>query len=139
MKMFYEKDADVELIKGKKIAIFGYGSQGHAHALNLKDSGVKEIVVALREGSSSAAKAIVEEDLAACVNLIDRIGSIYKWKGKIVSETEILLIIKTLSSKQQQLKKFIKSNHTYGNPELIFLPITDGLENYLDWIKEELK
>ena len=52
MKMFYEKDADVELIKGKKIAIFGYGSQGHAHALNLKDSGVKEIVVALREGSS---------------------------------------------------------------------------------------
>ena len=57
MKMFYEKDADVDLIKNKKIAIFGYGSQGHAHALNLKDSGVKEIVVALREGSSSVAKA----------------------------------------------------------------------------------
>ena len=57
MKMFYEKDADVELIKGKKVAIFGYGSQGHAHALNLKDSGVKEIVVALREGSTSVAKA----------------------------------------------------------------------------------
>ena len=48
MKMFYEKDADVDLIKNKKIAIFGYGSQGHAHALNLKDSGVKNIVVALR-------------------------------------------------------------------------------------------
>ena len=57
MKMFYEKDADVNLIKSKKVAIFGYGSQGHAHALNLKDSGVKDIVVALREGSSSAAKA----------------------------------------------------------------------------------
>ena len=57
MKMFYEKDADVNLIKSKKVAIFGYGSQGHAHALNLKDSGVKEIVVALREGSSSAVKA----------------------------------------------------------------------------------
>ena len=57
MKMFYEKDTNVNLIKDKKIAIFGYGSQGHAHALNLKDSGVKEIVVALREGSSSAAKA----------------------------------------------------------------------------------
>ena len=57
MKMFYEKDADVDLIKNKKIAIFGYGSQGHAHALNLKDSGVKEIVVALRDGSSSALKA----------------------------------------------------------------------------------
>jgi len=57
MKMFYEKDADVNLIKNKKIAIFGYGSQGHAHALNLKDSGVKEVVVALRDGSQSKAKA----------------------------------------------------------------------------------
>ena len=57
MKMFYEKDTDVNLIKDKKIAIFGYGSQGHAHALNLKDSGVKEVVVALREGSGSKAKA----------------------------------------------------------------------------------
>jgi len=57
MKMFYEKDADVNLIKEKKVAIFGYGSQGHAHALNLKDSGVKEVVVALRDGSPSKEKA----------------------------------------------------------------------------------
>ena len=57
MKMFYEKDADPNLIKDKKVAIFGYGSQGHAHALNLKDSGVKNVVVALREGSSSIKKA----------------------------------------------------------------------------------
>ena len=57
MKMFYEKDTNVNLIKEKKIAIFGYGSQGHAHALNLKDSGVKEVVVALRDGSSSKEKA----------------------------------------------------------------------------------
>ena len=57
MKMFYEKDADVNLIKEKKVAIFGYGSQGHAHALNLKDSGVKEVIVALRDGSQSKAKA----------------------------------------------------------------------------------
>ena len=56
MKMFYEKDANVNLIKEKKVAIFGYGSQGHAHALNLRDSGVKEVVVALREGSSSIKK-----------------------------------------------------------------------------------
>ena len=57
MKMFYEKDADPNLIKDKKVAIFGYGSQGHAHALNLKDSGVKNVVVALREGSSSIKKS----------------------------------------------------------------------------------
>ena len=56
MKMYYEKDSDVNLIKQKKVAIFGYGSQGHAHALNLKDSGVKEVVVALRENSPSVKK-----------------------------------------------------------------------------------
>ena len=53
MKTYYDKDTNKDLIKNKKVAIFGYGSQGHAHALNLKDSGVKEVVVALREGSSS--------------------------------------------------------------------------------------
>ena len=57
MKMLYEKDANVDLIKSKKIAIFGFGSQGHAHALNLKDSGVKNVVVALRDGSPSKRKA----------------------------------------------------------------------------------
>ena len=55
-EIFYDKDADLSLIQGKKVAVIGYGSQGHAHALNLKDSGV-DVVVGLREGSSSAAKA----------------------------------------------------------------------------------
>jgi ketol-acid reductoisomerase len=54
--VFYEKDADPSLIAGRKVAIIGYGSQGHAHALNLRDSGV-DVRVGLREGSSSAAKA----------------------------------------------------------------------------------
>ena len=57
MKMLYEKDANVDLIKSKKVAIFGFGSQGHAHALNLKDSGVKEVVIALRDGSPSKKKS----------------------------------------------------------------------------------
>jgi ketol-acid reductoisomerase len=57
MRVFYDRDADVNLIKGKKIVVVGYGSQGHAHALNLKDSGVKEIKVALRPGSASTKKA----------------------------------------------------------------------------------
>jgi len=60
MKVYYEKDSEIDLIKSKKVAIYGYGSQGHAHALNLSDSGIKEVVVALREGSSSAAKAEAE-------------------------------------------------------------------------------
>ena len=54
--MFYDDDADLSLLDGKTVAIIGYGSQGHAHALNLKDSGV-DVVVGLRSGSSSVAKA----------------------------------------------------------------------------------
>src|SRR5882762_1218835 len=57
MRVYYDRDADLNLIKGKKVVIVGYGSQGHAHALNLKDSGVKEVAIALRKGSSSAVKA----------------------------------------------------------------------------------
>ena len=57
MRVYYDRDADVNLIKSKKVAIVGYGSQGHAHAANLKDSGVKEVAVALREDSSSRPKA----------------------------------------------------------------------------------
>ncbi len=57
MRVYYDRDADLNLIKGKKVAIIGYGSQGRAHALNLKDSGVKEVAVALRSGSATAKKA----------------------------------------------------------------------------------
>src|SRR5262245_61919069 len=57
--IYYDSDSDQELIKGKKVAVIGYGSQGHAHALNLKESGV-EVVVGLREGSSSWSEAEAE-------------------------------------------------------------------------------
>ena len=57
MRVYYDRDADLNLIKGKKVAIVGYGSQGHAHALNLRDSGVKEVAIALRKSSASAKKA----------------------------------------------------------------------------------
>src|SRR6201747_1195491 len=57
MRVYYDRDADVNLIKGKKVAIIGFGSQGHAHALNLKDSGQKDIVIGLRPGSAGVAKA----------------------------------------------------------------------------------
>lgn len=58
MKVYYDQDADLNLIRGKKVAVIGYGSQGHAHAQNLRDSGVREIVVGLRKGSPSAEKAM---------------------------------------------------------------------------------
>src|SRR3974390_10309 len=57
MRVYYDRDADLNLIKGRKIAIIGYGSQGHAHALNLRDSGVKDVAVALRKSSQGVKKA----------------------------------------------------------------------------------
>jgi ketol-acid reductoisomerase len=57
MRVYYDRDADVNLIKGKKVAVIGFGSQGHAHALNMRDSGVKDVMVALKPGSPSAKKA----------------------------------------------------------------------------------
>ena len=60
MRVYYDRDADVNLIKGKKVAVIGYGSQGHAHVLNMRDSGVKDVVVALRPGSATAAKCEAE-------------------------------------------------------------------------------
>ena len=57
MKVYYDKDCDKSLIKDKKVSIIGFGSQGHAHAMNLKDSGVKNIVIGLKKSSSSIAKA----------------------------------------------------------------------------------
>ena len=57
MRVYYDRDADVNLIKGKKVLIVGYGSQGRAHALNLKDSGVSDIATGLRAGSATAKKA----------------------------------------------------------------------------------
>ena len=74
MKVYYDKDADLNVIKDMKVAIIGYGSQGHAHANNLSDSGV-DVVVGLREGSSSSEKALkanlnvksIEEATASCL------------------------------------------------------------------------
>ncbi|WP_186386207.1 MULTISPECIES: ketol-acid reductoisomerase [unclassified Stappia] len=72
MRVYYDRDADLNLIKSKKVAVIGYGSQGRAHALNLKDSGVKEIVVALRPGSTTAKK--VEADGLTVMSVAEAAG-----------------------------------------------------------------
>src|SRR5947208_15280565 len=78
MRVYYDRDADVNLIKSKKVAVIGYGSQGHAHANNLRDSGVKDVVVALRRGSASDKKAE-----GAGVRVMSSAGAA-KWAGIVV-------------------------------------------------------
>jgi periplasmic divalent cation tolerance protein len=88
------------------------------------------------EEALKIANALVEAHLAACVNLIAPIRSIYRWEGKIWDEKEWLLIIKTQKQRFEALEKRVRSLHSYSVPEIISLPITEGSSAYLNWIKE---
>ncbi len=81
-------------------------------------------------------KALVQEKLAACCNIIQKVNSIYFWKGNIEDDSESLIIIKTRKDVFQQLAKRVKELHKYTVPEIIALPIIDGSESYLQWIDE---
>ncbi|MDP2972827.1 MAG: divalent-cation tolerance protein CutA [Deltaproteobacteria bacterium] len=98
------------------------------------------IVVLITCGSEEEAlnisRALVEEQLAACVNLISPIRSIYRWEEKIWDEKEWLLIIKTQRIRFDELEKKVKSFHSYSVPEIIALPIIAGSSSYLDWLAE---
>ena len=98
------------------------------------------IVVLVTCGSEDEALKIanilVEDHLAACVNLVAPIRSIYRWEGKIWNEKEWLLIIKTQKHRFEELEKKVKSLHSYSVPEIISLSITEGSSVYLNWIRE---
>ncbi|XP_018045355.1 PREDICTED: protein CutA homolog [Atta colombica] len=82
------------------------------------------------------ARGLVENKLAACVNIIPRLTSIYEWEGKIQEESELLLMIKTRTEKVNALTKYVKENHPYTICEIISLPIQNGNSDYLKWISE---
>lgn len=84
------------------------------------------------------AQLLVEQRLAACVNIIPQIVSVYRWEGKIVEESECQLIIKTRQQCYSQLEKVIKNNHPYKIPEIIAFDIAQGLPDYLAWVESAL-
>ncbi len=81
-------------------------------------------------------RALVEERLAACVNVIPSVRSIYRWEGKTRRDTEVLLLIKTRRTKLPALQRRVKSLHPYTVPEIVALPITAGSTSYLTWMQE---
>lgn len=91
------------------------------------------------EEALKIANALVEDHLAACVNLVSPIRSIYRWEGKIWDEKEWLLVIKTRKSRFEELEKKVKSLHSYAVPEIISLPIEEGSSSYLNWVGENTK
>ncbi|MCH8902698.1 MAG: divalent-cation tolerance protein CutA [Bacteroidetes bacterium] len=82
---------------------------------------------------------LVSSKLAACVNILDNMNSIYWWEGAIKEESETVMIVKTKESLMNEVIAKIKEMHSYSIPCVLFLPITKGNEQYLEWIDKETK
>ncbi len=88
------------------------------------------------EEAENIADGLVKEGLAACVNIVPSIKSIYKWKGEICNDNESLLIAKSRKSLMGKVIEWVKKHHSYETPEIIALPIVDGSGDYLKWIDD---
>lgn len=84
------------------------------------------------------AQTLIEEQLAACVNILPVVTSVYRWQGKIEQDQESLLLIKTRSDRFTKLQERIKKLHPYELPELIAVAVSDGSDDYLHWIDRSL-
>ncbi|MBE9535898.1 MAG: divalent-cation tolerance protein CutA [Proteobacteria bacterium] len=84
--------------------------------------------------AGSIAKKLVEERLCACVNIVPKVRSIYRWQGEICDEPEVMMIAKTEATLSAALVSRVKELHSYEVPEIICLPIQTGSGEYLDWI-----
>lgn len=83
------------------------------------------------------ARILIERRVAACVNILPAIRSLYHWQGQLETATEVMLQIKTIQPHYAELEAVIKAAHPYAVPEIIAIPIVDGLPAYLDWIRQE--
>ncbi len=88
--------------------------------------------------AQTIARALVERRLAACVNIVPRVESVYRWQGKVENATEWLLIAKTTTEAFQFVRDAIKELHSYDLPECVMLEVADGSEAYLAWIGENV-
>lgn len=88
--------------------------------------------------AETMAKALVEERLVACVNIVSPIRSFYRWEGTVADDREWLLLIKTQSERFSAVEVRVKELHSYQVPEVIALPIVAGAEGYLRWLRESV-
>ncbi len=97
------------------------------------------VTAANKKEAEKIASTLIEKKLAACVNIIENLHSIFRWQGKVDSTKEALLIVKTRKALMNKLIKKVKSLHSYAVPEIIALPIVSGDKKYLQWINESTR
>jgi len=95
------------------------------------------VTVVNQEEAVRIGKRMVNAKLAACVNILPAIQSIYRWKGKVVKAEEVLLLLKSTKPRYRALEKAIKTMHSYNTPEIIALPVKEGLDRYIGWVCSE--
>lgn len=97
------------------------------------------ITASHKKEAERIASSLVEKKLAACVNIIGGIKSVFRWQGRIDKTNEVLLIIKSKKSKFNAITRFVKSIHSYEVPEIISLPIITGNKDYLEWLDANIR
>ncbi len=91
------------------------------------------------ETATRIARALVDEQLAACVNLVPGVRSIYRWAGAVQEDAEVLLVAKTRADRVERLAERLRELHPYDLPELVALPVSGGLPAYLEWVAAEVE
>jgi periplasmic divalent cation tolerance protein len=89
------------------------------------------------EVAARIARALVEERLVACANLVGTVRSIYRWQGRVEDADEVMLVLKTRADRVGALAERLRALHPYDLPELVVLPVEGGLAPYLDWVRAE--
>ena len=106
--------------------------------MSVTDKIVVLITAPSEEEAVKIATALVDEKLAACVNIVPALRSIYRWEGKICDDREVLMLAKTKQSVFDRLKDRVRSLHPYTTPEIIAIPVTAGFDGYLAWVDDSV-